>query len=734
MMMTGQDEIALPAHKKELRIYIGGMDPLRGLTSQDVLHRLETRLKERPEGSNLLQMNDLHVGDCYFQFTICTTKGDDDDHEDPLAVIKSWFHNVTWKGCKLRVDEARPHFLQRLQDEIQLRNQSRHQPAESVGEEKAQTTTLLDDQNGNNNNNETVISSTSGDADAAASSVLPRHWRIRRGFGETAHHVDTQPCRVTDWAMFSRTRERCRVQQKKMTQSLETDPKKLSYYNRSIHFIFPDSDNGDGVVGRQLNREASGASSDHDSSDQNSSATEENGKLKNGSKYIWSDDDDGDSSDSSSADDSSHADTAAQQIPLTMVLDAAESLSEESDTDEGLQNDSPHVPDRSFEETLEEPSCDLHEKSELLETNAGREYVWSDGDESFSEENAGSSERRKIATLRELKPTDDGLNEFAPGVVDFDDASLNERARSADEPTTCSSDDVDLQQDVEKNLRVLSRLFPELSKEVPIQIKSNDAEKSEKDVNNPRLLSGWGAMGQMLRFDPTNPQSANLLMLDADSKDASAKSENQTSESDSSSTGVEGAEETKLMKDSTQDNNSDHAKKLNIYEQTKLEQVFKEVRESTIPVTQSGSDAVASGFSFGFDLGDAKPIETTKAPEPFSFSFPHAEINASTTNDEKYQQDNISDDAQEWDPVVAHLKPQRRQPRAFEFPSEEELDERVRHFYCDFNEGARMMNDLEGWRNDPSVKERWMKERFALTQDWKRKRKYAMSKKQKRFK
>ena len=709
--MSGtNDDVALPAHMKDLRIYVGGMDPNRGLTAQDVLHRLESRLKERPDGSSI-QMQDLHVGECYFQFTTVPMKNSADD---PLAMIKSLFHNVTWKGCKLRVEEARPHFLQRLRNEIQAR-----QPVESVAQEKTQTTSV-DDKNDNDNN-----ISTSGDAAAPSTTpALPRHWRIRRGFGETAHHVDTQPCQVTDWAMFSRTRQRYRVQQRKMAQSSETDPKKLSYYNRSIHLIFSDNDHGVGVVGRQLRGETRDASSGHDSSDQNSSAEEENEKLKNGSKYIWSDDDESDSNDSSSAGKSSYEVPAGKQLPQAIVLDADESLSEESSTNENLQSSCYQLDDKSLEETAEAPSGDAQEKSKLLETKPGREYIWSDDDESSSEVSAGRAERKRSRTLRELKLSDDGLNEFAPGVVDFDDASSIERASSADEPTARNSDVDNLERDVENNLQVLSQLFPELSKEMPLQIESDAAVKSKLDASNPGSR-GWGSTGQMLRFDPTNPQSANQFMLDDDDKDVGAKSVNQSSESDSSSSVTKGNEETAQKEDSNQSN---HAKKRNIYEQTKLEKVFKDVRESAGSMTRSGSEAVASGFAFGFNLGDAKPIETTQAPGSFSFSLP--EINASTTKEENHEQAK----AKECDPFDPRLESRRRQPRAFEFPSEEELDERVRHFYCDFNEGARIMNDLVGWRNDPSVKDRWMKERFALTQDWKRKRKYAMSKKQKRFK
>jgi hypothetical protein len=44
-----------------------------------------------------------------------------------------------------------------------------------------------------------------------------------------------------------------------------------------------------------------------------------------------------------------------------------------------------------------------------------------------------------------------------------------------------------------------------------------------------------------------------------------------------------------------------------------------------------------------------------------------------------------------------------------------------------------MMDDLEGFRRDGRVQEHWAKERLALTQDWKQKRKYAQSRSKKKF-
>ena len=60
----GFSPLLLAASRRQQRIYVGGMDPIRGLTAQDVLGRLESRLQ-----SSEIGLQDLHVGDCYIQFT-----------------------------------------------------------------------------------------------------------------------------------------------------------------------------------------------------------------------------------------------------------------------------------------------------------------------------------------------------------------------------------------------------------------------------------------------------------------------------------------------------------------------------------------------------------------------------------------------------------------------------------------------------------------------------------------
>ena len=90
-------------------------------------------------------------------------------------------------------------------------------------------------------------------------------------------------------------------------------------------------------------------------------------------------------------------------------------------------------------------------------------------------------------------------------------------------------------------------------------------------------------------------------------------------------------------------------------------------------------------------------------------------------------------DAEMMDYVAAEQErpPVKRQRRGFVFP-EQDLDKYVSIFYS-LNEGRDIKNDLGTFRRNERVQDHWVKEKLALTQDWKRKRKYAQSRNKKKF-
>ena len=398
-------------------------------------------------------------------------------------------------------------------------------------------------------------------------------------------------------------------------------------------------------------------------------------------------------------------------------------------------------PSLLVDERIQEPS------SPHPDTAVAHKFVWSD-DESSSEHSNGKKKERQLDRTTQLINRNTGLDEFAAGVVDFrtgggsiqstsSSEEGNDYSEKDPESEATEDDDVGLQHDVESNLQVLSQLFPEFSKQEPLKTDADvDDDAGNETTNKPTPTSGWGAMGQMLRFDPTNPQSANQFVLDDgegeddDSRDANRK---QTSSALSSSSSSSAEEDEEVPMDKSIEPPDD-----NIYEQGKLEQVFKEVRESSHPLIAETTTGGGSGFSFGFDLTPATTVGANDAPASgafsFSFSVPDANSRSERAETKDANQGDVGEDGMLGDAATGDHPPAaspRRRRRAFAFPTEEDLDKHVRHFYC-LNDGARIMEDLEGWRNDPAVHERWMKERFTLTQDWKRKRKYALSKKQKR--
>jgi len=174
----------------------------------------------------------------------------------------------------------------------------------------------------------------------------------------------------------------------------------------------------------------------------------------------------------------------------------------------------------------------------------------------------------------------------------------------------------------------------------------------------------------------------------------------------------------------------------NVYKQETLENVFREARErvaSSAPVTvqtTESQDGSTGGFSFGFDLGSADkndPIEATTASDGFSFGFFPSErkqdaIKAvDATTPKSTDPTNTADQDEETKDNTTAITGFRR--RGMLFP-QEVLDRYQEDFYL-MNDGLKILQDLDRYRRDPVVKEHWQHERQTLTQDWKRKRKYA---------
>jgi hypothetical protein len=686
------------------RIYVGGIDPNRGLTVAEVWQRLEAKLSHSahpplapPNSSHgaavrplttTMSWYDVHQGRCYLQFTAMMASKNND--ANPLGIIKSWFHNVTWKGCKLIVQEARPHLLQRLQDERNARLLHHSTTELPVVVARVDPPT------------ETDVTETDPQC------PISRYWKIKRGyFGEPVRHVDTQPCEVTSWSMLSRLRQRhVTYQEKEKMRHIQSckggggmtlkEAQKYAYYNRSIRFRFTDDGN---VVDGSTNCTAliEQSMGDVEETDDSSASTNKSllGSSENKSynklgNYVWSDDDDDE-----------------EQYENELSVNVKNKATTEDQ--EALQN----------------------------KHTTTTKYAWSDDDDSS---NSSATRHDKGTGTSQSRPRDLDEFESAMDTVDDDNILDDVTHASIDMNTT-----LDLTNDVETNLNILSQLFPEISKAQPA-LTDVDAAETYPAKHVSSTSTGWGSNGQMLRFDPNRPQSASLLVVDDVPSECNndQERENVAIESDlmtiRNETDQPHHDESTTAESLEVVDGTTIMEITNIYEQKKLEQVFKEVREG-VPIASSSGIVGDASFSFGFDVGNTDCLKDQQS-STFSFSFqvPGGEV-ASVSLPEPMNTDNQDNGndremIQDSDSLNADQLPQnddRPRYRAFEFPDEEMLNKSVQDYYFKHNDGERIIKDPEGWRNDPIVKEKWIKERFTLTQDWKRKRKYALSKKQKRL-
>ena len=663
------------ARSQPQRIYIGGIDPSRGLTVSEVWERLEAKLTNPGGGIPTLHWSDLYCGKCCLQVTVTS----DDIENSPIKIVQSSFHNVMWKGCKLRVDEARPHFLQRLEEERNLRQRN-----ESL------------DSNGINN----------GPTEVAVSPPEPqqlsRFWKVRRGYcGEPVKHVDTQSCDVTSWSMFERIHKRHKKQQEKdRLRRIELlkngsnmtvkEAQKRAYYNRSIRLRFTDDMDintsscsaTDQVIVDDVT--SSDQSIDTSDDDDSSESPEKARKVQNESgKYVWSDDD--------------NSIAESDEIKYMSV--------------------------RNVEEIQSNVQSSLSHKQDEHVANCST-YIWSD------DENSSDSDfSNHLTKYKSIKPRD--LDEFESALDLTREEGINGK-EMVDMDDNNTTNDYDITMDVERNLSILSQLFPETSK-----VKSDtvvDGQETKLPLSTPQSSSsGWGALGQMLRFDPSRPQSTSFLLSD-DVSDKPSHPESTIKNGYTSDVNLDqrSVDEDGLAVHNPTKESTAVTTTMGVYEQKKLELVFKEARESVPMMPSDRNDG--GEFVFGFEIDDAA-MQNEASSSSFAFNFGINETNQDNFTAENLNKidvdGRVTQDA-EFSPAGSTAGSTRPRFLAFEFPNHDMLNEMVHNFYYKINDGERILSDVDGWRNDPSVKEKWLKERLALTQDWKRKKKFALSKKQKR--
>jgi hypothetical protein len=628
-----------------LRIFIGGINPLNGLTSQMVLDRL-------PQTG----LSNVHLGHTYLHGTV--------QDAAQRALVQRTLHNCKWKQCKLSVENAKEDFLTRLARErtnetttsstktTASSRPSSHKPPFTDGTIATQSPV--------------VVTAAAIDADTKDSSLeTHRHWRVKRRFGAPVVLVDTHPKVVSTWT------------------ELRVNRSKKHYQNRAIHLKFKDNDDDNDNAVTTSGQEDLSHEGDEDS-DQSAS---EQGGFEASSQ--------GDSSSQAdlSLDPSNRSDQKTTSMPTdTYVWSSSDDESSSSDDDDEDEivvkraNDAP-VSGNGKSSLVQEPECDGEE---------------------------------------------DSVDDDVTSVSSESEQGSNGSGTRNDSVDNHDVEAIDLGKDMEMNESVLAQLFPDAFPADTTSSKLLEAKNKKKRK----------AATTMVRYDPTDQSAQAKYELSEDEDDneqatttqntktSNGDKEGETTAKDYVETNAMDAEETNAM--DAEETNAKTTQQATgpppdayVYEQGQLESVFKESREQEATLqSQSGA------FSFGFDLPALLPDSTTDtATSTVSFPLERQENEPVDALDKDVSQ-SMEDTTESIGPDTVTAA--KRGPTLFDFPSEELLDSLTSKFFYGFDDGKRIAENLEEWRNDPTVRESWLQRRAILTLDWKRKRKAALSQRKER--
>jgi hypothetical protein len=857
------------------RIYIGGLDPDR-LTAREVLARLKTvpgvRIEEITttktttvsfhQDDYLKQQRFVHVQATLVQSLeqkqqeslshqqqlqddktmtppSTTTATTTTTTTSPLQILQKLYHNVKWKGCKLTVQAAKPHFLERLAQEIQQRKEAQSGVLLSQQQEPTLSTTtttlssivpLLGSSTTTTSSN--TLTTTTSTTALTTSSSSRRQLKIRQRHGRTTVLVDTKPWQVNNWTTFERMmqkKKRQRMaaaliqasgadthtpghrpvphqhQQHATRNNGKATPTTINNNNlaiRAVHlrFVAADSDAGENNGTKRANKENNNDDGDDDeedddddgdtssnnrsSSNNNMIALEQEDDIADHSKskkslvdkdtkppsrYVWSDDDEEDEEDN---DDEESSSSIVRERNHRFEEDGEEEETKESHLHVMVDHDKP-----PYSRALTTTSLALH---------------------------AAKSQQQQHVVLDEFAAAID-VSQLDDPQDDNDDDDEDDKSDTAswpESPSKQSRDGADdakdaplhLQDDIESNLKVLSIIFPDMHVKPMIMVDDEDGSQRTLDANGNRNLFSASSLRRgggvgMQRYDPTNPVSAQQFEkpfatdMNPLANESSHKQDESQATGDSSKTN-DHPETLKATATNTGNSKGPTVKSGYVYEQDQLEQIFRQARsggdvadgheeeeeddgrDQNAPSSfqQATTSASVTGFSFGFHLEQSLPpaspppvaaVTTPLQPEEkvrakglqgdsmTDASLPNGNPVEQSAMDVADQLETHSavgsphsqvavmgdDDAGlEGDepraPMQSHLPPRR--VAGVWFPPEV-LDQYVADFYA-MNDGARIMADLEGFRHDPAVQEQWNHERYILTQDWKRKRKFALTK------
>jgi hypothetical protein len=721
------------------RIYIGGLDPPR-LTAEDILGRLKrlttVQIESVETSASSPDNNPNHKEKTYCHITAVSKEG---VGESALAIISKAYNNVKWKGCRIAVEAAQPHFLQKLEQERRERQQqkelektkAKEEQEQPPPEEAAVVTPITQ-----------VVQDDEPSSTTPHNNNIPRRLRVRKKFGDEAFHVDTKPWSVDNWSHFAKARDKLERQGKnhaeKMLVKAESKystvaPEPLMH--RAVHIRFEDDPEKEKRRAARTNfkddvrmeeefesRRGLEEASEDASSVSSASENEEETKGATSTKpsYVWSDDEDDDSDD-----DADCKLSVSEEIEPELVQDRPVN----DDRDAGVAGD------------------DKAPKSET------KEHHW-------SSDEGNDDESERLMRDRPLQPVTE-TDEFAAGLDmsmfdDDDDDEMDEgdEQEEKDSGERVEPSGLEFANDVSANLNVLSSLFPEMAATKPaiLDEEGSDEEALAKKAEREKKTSGSGfsSGGIMLRYDP-NDVSTQKFEISEDEADSKDQLDDQGERKDED--GLQGDEDevgSKSDDDEEEDELDDGAKDpknaekelSNVYEQGKLEDVFRDARNAwqgnVQPIAKKEtSDTGGGAFSFGFELEEPasnKDPQTAKDEDSggFSFSFSLPGQEAHKENATTAEIENPGEQDMDLEAVETKKKVAEKRRRGIHFPVDTLEKYQSGFFAC--NEGDRIMQDVEGFRKDEVEREEWQKERQTLTLDWRNKRKHAQSRIQKRMK
>jgi hypothetical protein len=701
------------------RIYIGGLDPNRGLTVELVASRLQSvkgvEIDMISDGNNpkhTLIDEDGDLVDTRNFFYIEARATDEESQSSALDLLAKQYHNTKWKGCLLRVEEAKPHFLKRLEQEREERQERAAAAAAAlaVGTEESQAKDNV--------------------AEEGTKEVKQRRrLRIKQRFGEEAFHVDTHPRQIQlgngsseGWADFAFLRNRMIEKRESQRKNLmerrkqerrswaggisnkevapsESDLRSLIFLNRGIHIRFGSLEATDltsnGSLKDVIEDDESSSCPSSSDSDESSIRAEDNHQKS----YVWSDDDDDDEVDDIGAN----------------VLEDENHLSSESEEDA----------DRNAKSDSDDDSIDI--KRRLVNTTKGRNLK-------------GDAEYTKAVVA----------DEFSFG-ADFDFTLNNhddtESVRSDNANTFNESLDIKLEDDISSNINILSKLFPRDNFDSkPLAESINKIDNSNGEENS-REKQKFGAGLIMQRYDPTKDADKIFEKVDTKAIKANEEVEEKPDEGqseeqpvpDDASLSSESSESLSADEIEEQEEKEEAQTALNtevlpstdavteesrdVYEQDKLEDVFKQSRQA------ASTTSAVGGFSFGFQVPSANPPSNS-----FSFGFsisdePKVEENTSIDGPLTKKLDEVDDVDKKRQKSARETRRVRRVGLTI---PERDLDA-YEDLFFGLNEGHQILKDLEAMKQDEDSQNLWQTERAQLTSDWKRKQKAAQSRRVKKI-